>query len=123
MKARPSVEAIVKEQSCFLEMIGRADYGCELCWACGARSPLQRAHIIPARLGGSVEPSNMFLLCDTCHGEQPDDSNVVAQVLWLYNHESQVERVSRISAPFIASVRNGEMTEARALQLLAERIK
>ena len=35
-------------------------------------SGLQRCHIVPFRLGGSNEPSNLVLMCDICHAGHPD---------------------------------------------------
>jgi hypothetical protein len=34
--------------------------------------PLQRCHIIPKSLGGSDEPSNLFLMCAECHDLAPN---------------------------------------------------
>lgn len=43
------------------------------CYACGKESGhLQRCHIVPHCLGGGVEDSNMFLLCNRCHQDNPD---------------------------------------------------
>ncbi|UOE45880.1 HNH endonuclease signature motif containing protein [Agromyces larvae] len=40
----------------------------EYCWACGANvGYLERAHILARIEGGSNEPSNLHLLCPSCH--------------------------------------------------------
>lgn len=73
------------------------DWGEPSCWACGEfwngryhitnpkasyekilncweKVPLQRCHIIPRSLGGSNEPSNLFLMCKECHDLAPNTS-------------------------------------------------
>jgi hypothetical protein len=39
----------------------------ECCWACGYKDTVHRAHIAPHHDGGSMNPSNFHLLCQTCH--------------------------------------------------------
>ena len=34
--------------------------------------PLQRCHIIPRSLGGTDDPSNLFLMCRDCHDRAPN---------------------------------------------------
>lgn len=71
------------------------DWGEPSCWACGfhystkydvkqsdaswekildgwERIPLQRCHIVPRSLGGTNEPSNLFLMCRECHDLAPN---------------------------------------------------
>jgi hypothetical protein len=71
------------------------DWGEPSCWACGFhygakydissphasieeiyrcwdKIPLQRCHIVPRSLGGSNEPSNLFLMCRECHDLAPN---------------------------------------------------
>jgi HNH endonuclease len=71
------------------------DWGEPSCWACGFhystkydvrssdagwkkilngwdRVPLQRCHIVPRSLGGTDEPSNLFLMCRECHDLAPN---------------------------------------------------
>jgi 5-methylcytosine-specific restriction endonuclease McrA len=71
------------------------DWGEPSCWACGFhygtkydikssnagwneifdgwdRVPLQRCHIVPRSLGGTDEPSNLFLMCRECHDSAPN---------------------------------------------------
>lgn len=73
------------------------DWGEPSCWACGFhygarfdikksdaswtemfegwnKIPLQRCHIIPRSLGGTDEPSNLFLMCRECHDLAPNTS-------------------------------------------------
>lgn len=43
------------------------------CYACGrAHKNLTKCHIVPHGLGGSEDPSNMFLMCGRCHDANPD---------------------------------------------------
>ncbi|MGR6538922.1 HNH endonuclease [Streptomyces rochei] len=69
------------------------------CFACGwfserwmeGRSPrkaweratLERAHIVPAGLGGSSAESNIILLCAPCHRESPDWQDPWEMALWI----------------------------------------
>lgn len=71
------------------------DWGEPCCWACkrhfGAKFdlekpqstreeiiknwnsvPLQRCHIIPRQFGGEDTPSNLFLMCKSCHDKAPN---------------------------------------------------
>lgn len=65
------------------------DWGEPCCFACGCSTGiyvqdddlkkcwnsvkhLQRCHIVPDALGGSVQPENLFLLCRDCHRDSPD---------------------------------------------------
>lgn len=52
----------------------------EYCWRCGYKRRLQRCHIIPDSLGGRDEPSNMVLLCETCHNEGPNVDD--PEIMW-----------------------------------------
>lgn len=58
----------------------------EYCWRCAYKRRLQRCHIIPDSLGGKDEPSNMVLLCETCHSEGPnvDDPEVMWEWISAY---------------------------------------
>lgn len=102
MKTRPTRAAIVRAQQALLSRVLLDDDPARECWACGALPPggieLERAHILAARDGGGVEPSNFFLLCATCHREQPDDAPRDEQVRWLLAHESDVARTWRLTA-------------------------
>ena len=48
-------------------------------------STLNRCHIIPRSLGGEDSPSNLFLMCETCHQESPDTTNPCNFMRWVYN--------------------------------------
>ncbi len=52
----------------------------ERCWRCGCKGTLERAHIVPASLGGRDEPSNLVLLCRRCHLENPNVSD--PEIMW-----------------------------------------
>ena len=58
---------------------------CKRCWYCGREtSRLERCHIIPDSLGGKPEPSNLVLLCHSCHLEAPNVIYKEAMLDWLY---------------------------------------
>jgi hypothetical protein len=65
----------------------------EYCWRCACKCRLQRCHIIPDSLGGKDEPSNMVLLCETCHSEGPNVDD--PEVMWDW--------ISAYSVPFYDS--------------------
>ncbi|MBU5480014.1 HNH endonuclease [Blautia sp. MSJ-19] len=52
----------------------------ERCWRCGYKRPLERAHIIPAALGGKDEPQNLVLLCKRCHADGPNVAD--PEIMW-----------------------------------------
>jgi hypothetical protein len=84
------------------------------CFACGwfserwksGRSPrtawerarLERAHIIPAGLGGSNGADNIILLCTACHEESPDWFDPWEMALWISKRpdrpSSEMEQVN-----------------------------
>lgn len=44
---------------------------------------LERAHIVPASLGGSADVSNIILLCAPCHRESPDWHEPSEMARWI----------------------------------------
>jgi len=74
------------------------------CWACGDRTALERAHILARGAGGNADPSNLFLLCNECHHEQPDGSCLEGQIKWLIHHETHAQRLSRIAREVVELV-------------------
>lgn len=89
------------------------DFGEPMCWGCGKPiisknedeyrkngeynklwndkkvvSKLNRCHIIPHSLGGKDEPSNLFLMCYSCHFESPDTKNASSFFRWVYQRKS-----------------------------------
>jgi len=81
------------------------DYGEPSCWGCGkpihvetkkdlidcnykaiwnrTHKYLNRCHIIPKALGGSNEPDNLFLMCESCHHESPDTPSSEGFFAWV----------------------------------------
>lgn len=57
------------------------------CWCCGFETKLERCHIIPHSLGGSSEPSNFVLLCESCHIEAPNVNDEYS--MWEYIKENR----------------------------------
>jgi hypothetical protein len=59
----------------------------EGCWACGwdvdACGTLERAHLVPRSLGGSDEPSNLVLLCRSCHRKAPNTDDAQYMLDWV----------------------------------------
>lgn len=54
-------------------------------------SHIERAHIIPAALGGSTDPSNLFLLCSECHSLSPDTKNYEAFIRWVWKRREDYD--------------------------------
>lgn len=44
----------------------------EECYACGQDGRPQRCHILPHSCGGDESVENLFLMCITCHQDNPD---------------------------------------------------
>lgn len=44
---------------------------------------LEKCHILPKMLGGTDDPSNLFLLCKKCHYESPDTINPDNFFAWV----------------------------------------
>lgn len=74
------------------------DLGEPCCFACGwyserwdkvtpqaswQRATLDRAHIVPASLGGADTASNLLLLCGPCHQESPDWPDPQEMARWI----------------------------------------
>lgn len=47
------------------------------------RATLERAHIIPAGLGGSNATNNIILLCSPCHRAAPDWDDPWEMAVWI----------------------------------------
>lgn len=47
------------------------------------RALLERAHIVPASLGGSDDAANVILLCGPCHRESPDWYEPDCMARWI----------------------------------------
>jgi hypothetical protein len=52
------------------------------------RATLERAHIVPAGLGGSNAASNIILLCPPCHRDSPDWPDPWEMAVWI-SHRSE----------------------------------
>lgn len=72
-----------------------------------SRSKLQRAHIKPQMLGGSNDPSNLFLLCKDCHKESPDIDNKEMFLSYIFDVRKNGRRNPIIEAVNILQERYG----------------
>ncbi|MFI9367057.1 HNH endonuclease [Kitasatospora sp. NPDC053057] len=68
-KSPPTVRAIA-------DYLGLDDPACLVCW----RTPVERAHVVPTSLGGSMDVRNFALLCKGHHAEAPDVAD--AESFW-----------------------------------------
>lgn len=65
------------------------DIGCDWaeaathCWRCGCKRSLQRCHIVPKQLGGTLAPDNVMPLCADCHAEAPDTDDPADFLSWV----------------------------------------
>ncbi|MEU1375568.1 HNH endonuclease signature motif containing protein [Streptomyces triculaminicus] len=96
---------------------------CLICWG----SPVDRAHVVPASLGGSMDVRNFALLCQEHHRQAPDIADAEAfwawvdyaeirdsgskwaraseeVKLWVREHGGRVEPVDRGEMEFLAAV-------------------
>jgi hypothetical protein len=112
-KKNPTCKEIAKAQARLIESIdlepGREH---EMCWACGLTfwdakgcSP-EKAHVVADAHGGSNKPDNFFLLCSTCHREQPDGASYSVQVSWLVSKENWMGRTFKDLKPVMEAIRN-----------------
>lgn len=76
--------------------IDRADLDVDggRCWRCGTTKNIQRCHIVPDSQGGKDEPSNLLLLCKSCHNDAPNVSNATAEDFfdWMRNSRQALVR-------------------------------
>ncbi len=72
------------------------EYDVQSCWACDWPiedcGPLERAHLVPRSLGGSDEPSNLVLLCRSCHRKAPNVDDRDYMLAWVRGYASREAR-------------------------------
>lgn len=84
----PSHKQVVSAQSLLLQTLDSEIQANpeSTCWSCKYEyktgKPV-RAHLIAVKHGGSDRASNMLLLCDNCHKNQPDGASIDVQLMWL----------------------------------------
>ncbi|WP_197084910.1 HNH endonuclease [Saccharothrix sp. ST-888] len=71
-KTRPPIQAIV-------DYLGMDEPACLVCW----RKPVERAHVVPTSLGGSMDVRNFALLCKSHHAESPDVADAESFWAWV----------------------------------------
>lgn len=117
-KTAPTVRAIA-------EYLGLDDATCLVCW----RKPVERAHVVPSALGGSMDVRNFALLCPEHHAEAPDVADAESFWAWidyaelrdspdkwvdapdevkdfLRKHNVQIGKEPRDPLPFFSAVKN-----------------
>ena len=69
----------------FVDMLKKDD--CFFCFGCYEQEEswrsFDRAHIVPAMLGGSNHPSNFVMLCSECHYDNPNTVHEEIYFKWL----------------------------------------
>ncbi|WP_329401755.1 hypothetical protein [Streptomyces melanogenes] len=116
-KTAPTVRAIAN-------YLGLEEAACLVCW----RKPVERAHVVPSALGGSMDVRNFALLCAEHHAEAPDVADAESFWAWvdyaelrnspdkwvnapdevkdfLRKHDVRVGREPRESLPFFSVVK------------------
>ncbi|MHC3821521.1 HNH endonuclease signature motif containing protein [Streptomyces sp. DT9] len=96
---------------------------CLICWG----SPVERAHVVPASLGGSMDVRNFALLCADHHRQAPDIADAEAfwawvdyaelrdsgskwmraseeVKIWVESHGGRTEPIARSEKVFLAAV-------------------
>ncbi|MFI1092894.1 HNH endonuclease [Streptomyces sp. NPDC020917] len=71
-KTAPTVRAIS-------DYLGMEEAACLVCW----RKPVERAHVVPTSLGGSMDVKNFALLCKDHHAEAPDVADAESFWAWI----------------------------------------
>lgn len=86
----PTSDRIVKAQKFLLDRLSLSDPYRE-CWCCGSQAKLTRCHIRAVRNGGTEDPHNFFLLCESCHLLQPDGETEDVQIEWLASGKREAD--------------------------------
>lgn len=60
------------------------------CWCCGHESKLQKCHIVPKSLGGSLNPENIIPLCAQCHDKAPDVVDKSEMFRWVGDQQNPI---------------------------------
>jgi HNH endonuclease len=92
------------------------------------RVSLERAHIVPASLGGSSDVGNLILLCKQCHEESPDWPDPNAMARWIaerperssQGHESLLEWFAAMNSEQDAVAHLADLEAAEAVDLLMQ---
>ncbi|GAA2482550.1 HNH endonuclease signature motif containing protein [Streptomyces gobitricini] len=71
-KTAPTVRAIA-------DYLGLEEAACLVCW----RKTVERAHVVPTALGGSMDVRNFALLCPDHHAEAPDVADAESFWAWI----------------------------------------
>ncbi len=71
-KTAPTVRAIA-------DFLGMEEAVCIVCW----RKPVERAHVVPRALGGSMDVRNFALLCPEHHAKAPDVADAESFWAWI----------------------------------------
>ena len=67
------------------------------CYACGSPKHLNKCHVVPNSCGGSSsDPANLFLMCSSCHQDNPD--TVYPDMFWNFVRNREPFVNSAISA-------------------------
>lgn len=116
------------------------DWGEPSCWACGFhygtkydikrsnadwdeiflgwdRMPLQRCHIVPRSLGGTDDPSNLFLMCRECHDLAPNTAIADIFFQWVRSQSFYKRDSAKIEEAF-RSFGVGQADKEKLLQIL-----
>lgn len=77
------------------------------CWACGSNryGTLERSHIIPDCLNGSVDVYNLILLCKFCNAQNPETIYKEDYFLWLKSRVNKEKNyILDVNNPFTIAV-------------------
>jgi hypothetical protein len=94
--------------------IKRSDAGWDQIFDGWNRIPLQRCHIVPRSLGGTDEPSNLFLMCRECHDLAPNTAVPEIFFQWVRAQSFDKREADKIRD----ALRAFEMTEERHEELM-----
>ena len=77
------------------------------CWCCGHKGKLQKCHIVPKSLGGSLDPENIIPLCAQCHDKAPDVVDKNEMFRWVGDQQNPVSGLGLGRYWHLSSIVNG----------------
>jgi 5-methylcytosine-specific restriction endonuclease McrA len=66
-------------------------------WSVWDKAALDRCHLVPRSLGGDDLPSNLVLLCRSCHRDAPNVGDPTYMLRWITGRESYGARIARLA--------------------------
>jgi hypothetical protein len=65
-------------------------------WKVWNQATLDRCHICPHSLGGTDDPTNLVLLCSSCHRDAPNVGDPCYMIKWMTERDTCIDRFSHL---------------------------